>query len=173
MEQQTYNGFEISFEEKGELWVAVVDLDNGEKERVTDSSLKVLKTKLDLFKKKKFERMPVFVRATGRYRMGGGQDKAYEPQYTEAMVTSVSPDGNIYTVAKGKKTGEKHHISQWASRGTIVLDTPENRKMIAEIEKAGQAEWEAEKTQAELVAKLEYLNDKELYKQVYSKEFGK
>tara|TARA_R110000851_G_scaffold323403_1_gene490067 strand:- start:456 stop:974 length:519 start_codon:yes stop_codon:yes gene_type:complete len=169
METQNHNGYEISFEEKNEVWKTKIKLENDIEENLEDASLKGLKKKIDLFCKKKFERMPVFVR-TKVYRMGGGRDKSYLRQYTEATITSVSPDGNIYTVVKGEKHSAKNSISRYNSQSVIVLDTVVNRELIEKIEAAGKAEWKAKVEQNKLIELLNRLDEAKLYRSVYGKD---
>ena len=173
MDIETYNGFPIRFDSKKEVWYALVNEDSKPAEydsidnRIENASLKKLKELLDLIRRKKFSRIPVFVRAR-TYRKGGGDDKKYEPQYTEATLTSISPNGNAYTVIKGEKHGDKTNI-RWHST-SIILDTPENRKIIKEIDEAGRKEWEAEVEQKSLRGKLKFLDGKKVYKEIYGKE---
>ncbi len=91
--------------------------------------LKDRRGSLDKSRRNEFKRMPCFVRS-GHYRQGGGRDEKYLPYYTEATITSVSPNGNAYVVRKGEKHGEKHNI-RWNS--DIILDTPANRKLIVDF----------------------------------------
>lgn len=175
--KETYNSFEIQFDEKREVWFAHVweegDKGNSSENRVENASLKKLKELLDKAKRRKFERMAIFVR-TNRYRLGGGRDKSYESQFEEAMLTSIAPGGNMFFVRKGSKHSEKTYISSYYnSRSTeLVLDTPANRKVIADIETAGRIEWEAEIKQEKLRDDLLYVDGQKLYEQVYSKKLN-
>ena len=173
IEKQTYNGFEIRFDEESETWCTDVDEKGKQSEymssdrRIENQSLKKLKEALDLLKRSKFERKAVFVR-TDRYRIGRGEDKKYEPQYTEATLTSIAPNGNAYVVKKGEKHADKTSLKYGESG--IILDTPENRKLIEQIEKEGENEWRAEVAQERLRNKLKQLDGKKAYKEVYGKE---
>lgn len=170
--KETYNGFDIYFDRNTEEWYTLIDQDGKPwivggvgQDRVIDSSLKKLKEKLDVLRRSKFQRRVVFVRV-GRYRHGGGEDKEYFPQYTEATLTSVAPNGNAYYVVKGSKHAEKENL-RWGSK--IVIDTPANRKLIEEIEAAGRKEWEAEVVQKKASAKLTTYNE-DLYEEIYGKK---
>ena len=173
-DKQIYNGFEIKFDETHEVWYTHVD-ENGKQPEYTSSdnklenvSLKKLKEILDKLKKSKFERMKVFVRADN-YRYGGGNDKKYSPQYTEATLTSVAPNGNAYVVKKGEKHGDKFNLKYRGSEG-IFLDTPENIKIITEIDIEGEKEWKAEVLQKKLKEKLKMIDGHKVYEGIYGKE---
>lgn len=174
MKEEIYNGFKIRFDVKTEVWYTCVD-ENGkpyqydsDEKRVWDSSLKKLKEKLDLMCKSKFERMKVFVRA-GHYRLGGGRDEEYLPEYTEATLTSVAPNGNAYIVKKGEKHSEKYHLGGFRNN-SIIQDTPENRKIIAAFEKQGEIGWNADREQARLKENLEMVDGEKLFKSIYKKD---
>lgn len=171
MEKEIYNGFKIRFDEKKEVWYTNIDQKGKQSEydsadeRLENVSLKNLKEMLDKVKRSKFERMPVFVSS---HRYGMGIEENYSPQYVEATLTSIAPNGNAYTVKKGEKYGEKTSL-EYSSR-SIILDTPANRAIIFNIEKAGMKEWKAEEEQKNLKEKLKYINGKKVYKEVYGKE---
>lgn len=178
--KQDYNGFEVGFNTDSEMWYALVDEEgkqakyNSPDTLTEDASLKKLKERLDLIKRKKFERRPVLI-LNNRYRHGGGEDKKYESQYAEGTMTSVSPNGTVWVVKKGEKSPEKHHISNYSTldKGTldsVYEDTPKNRAIIAEIETAGKAEWEAEVAQKKSKEKLKGIGGKKLYKEIYGKD---
>lgn len=177
--KEIYNGFIITFDEKEEVWFTDVNEEGKQNEykssdtRVQDPSLKKLKEKLDLIKRKKFERRPVLVR-TSRYRHGGGNDKKYEPGFCEATMTSVSPNGTVWVVKKGEKHPEKFHISLYSTldQGLIDVyeDNKENRAIIAEIEAAGEAEWRAEVAEKKARERLKGISGRKLYKAVYGKD---
>lgn len=179
-EKQVYNGFGVFFDEKHEVWFAHVGEDGkdagvrSDDTRLEDASLKKLKERLDIIKRRKFERRPVLVRKGGRYRYGGGRDEKYEPQYEEGTMTSVSPSGVVYVVPKGDKHPDKYRIHTYGAndKGEIEVyeDTPENRATIAEIEKQGEAEWRAEVAQKEAEARLKKVGGRKLYKDVYGKD---
>lgn len=175
MKQEIYNEFTIKFDEKMEYWYACVSEDgkddpiNCGDNVVRHASLKTLKEMLDKIKRRKFERTPVFVRAD-YYRLGGGRDEKYMPHWTEATMTSVSPNGNIFVVKKG----EKHAKKMYARYGTgIYHDTPENRVLIEEYEKNGEMEWRAERQQRIIGEKMKQVDGEKLYKQVYGKDMPK
>ncbi len=175
-EKLIYNGLNISFDEDKEYWYTNIDPITGKQaeyrsvgeNEIHNTSLKELKKMLDVMKRKKFERIPVFISA-GNYRYGGGDDPRYLPQYAEGVLTSISPNGNAFVVKKGSKHGEKFFLGRYNSE-SIILDTPENRKVIAEIEAAGKKEWEAEKSKKELRKKLKFIDGKKVYKDIYGKE---
>lgn len=172
MKNETYAGFEIRFDEKNEVWFANVDSDgkpakiDSQDGRIQHASLKKVKELIDLARRSKFKRMPVFVRS-GNYRRGGGQDEKYLPEYSEATLTSVSPGGNAYVVKKG----EKHADKTWLRYGDsgIILDTPENRKLIAEFEMQGEIEWRAEREQERIKAKMKQLDGPKTFEAIYGK----
>lgn len=157
---EEYSGIEIRFDKEREMWYFLHD-----HERVEDASLKKIKTLIDKMKRNKFERIKVFVQ-TDRYRYGGGKDPKYLPQYELATITSISPQGQAYFVREGKKNAEKQHI-KWHS---FVVDSQENRKIIADIEKCGEIEWRAERDQEASKKKLKELKGAAIYKDLYGKE---
>lgn len=179
MKEEIYNGFKISFDEKKEVWYANISEDGSDanlsspETRNEDSSLKKLKEKLDLIKRRKFARRNVLIRAPGRYRRGGGMDDKYTPEYIEGTMTSVGPNGYVYVVPKGSKHPEKFRIgnASWDNGEIDVYDdTPDNRALIAEIEEAGRAEWKAEIAQNKGRERLKKMQGKKLYKEVYGKD---
>lgn len=167
MEKETYNGFEIRFEEKNEEWVAYIEVEGAtEKQRIANTSIKKLKETLDKLKRNAFARVPCFVR-TSHHRMGGGKDEKYLPYYTEATITSVSPNGNAWVVQKGKKTAERHGL-RWSD--DIIEDTPQNRKLIAQYEEQSEIEFHAEKKQVKLREQFKKIDGRKLYEKVYGKD---
>jgi len=178
-QENIYNGFNIRFDEKEEVWYALVSEDGTESDvsspdtRVQDASLKKLKERLDLIKRKKFERRKVLIQVSHRYRYGGGRDEKYDLQFTEGVMTSVSPNGTVWVVPKGEKHPEKFRIHVYSSDDIgqidVYEDTPENRAIIAQIEKAGEAEWRAEVEQNKARKKLKGISGSKLYKEIYGK----
>lgn len=157
---EEYNGIEIRFNKERELWYFVHD-----GERVEDASLKKLKTLIDKMKRSKFERIKIIVQ-TDRYRYGGGRDPKYLAQYEFATITSISPQGYAFFVREGKKAAERTGLKY----SDIILDTPDNRKIIAEIEKHGEAEWRAEREQEAAKKKLKLLKGAAVCKDLYGKD---
>lgn len=167
-DKEIYNGFEIFFDKEKEEWFTQIKNDGGEWDRIGNVSLKKLKESLDVMKRSKFERIPCFV-STKHYRYGGGRDEKYLPHYCEATITSVSPNGNAWVVRKGEKHSEKHGL-RWSS--DIIMDTPENRKLIKEFEEQAEIEFNAEKKQNKIREKLQKVDGAKLYKSVYSKDIA-
>lgn len=181
MEEQLYNGFKIEFDDEEEVWYTLIDEEgkptniNSRDTRTQDTSLKKLKEKLDLLKRKKFERRPVLIVASRNYRYGHGEDKKYERQYTEGTMTSVSPSGIVFVVPKGEKHAERYNISvnrysdDDPSTISVYEDNAKNRKIIEEIEAAGEAEWMAEVAMEKARKKLVGISGQKLYKEIYGK----
>lgn len=165
--EEIYNGFTIRFNKYDDQWETTIKDGEKNNETVTDKSLKKLKEFLDRLKRSKFERVTVFIR-TDSYRYGGGFDEKFEPFYTEAVMTSVSPTGQAFIVPKGEKSAKKFSLSYRDT--SIIEDTPANRALIAEYETSAKIEWEQEHIQKKIEAKLKTVNGQKLYKSVYGKD---
>ncbi len=154
--KETYKGTEIFFDEKEEVWYYL-----NEGTRVWDASLKKLKEKMDKFNRSKFERIAIWF-IGNRYR--SGNEKEWQPTYIKATITSVDPNGNAFIVPDGKKSAVKENI-KW--RSYLYLDTPENRKRIAEFEKESKLEFEAKMRKDAARESFEMLDGKKIMQEIY------
>ena len=108
-----YHGERITFNEQREEWGVVMD----HKEQF-HKSLQVIKNYVDRRNKKKFTRVPVFVKE--RYGYNSNVEK-----YEKAVITSVGVDGTIFIVRESQKHAE--HC------GRAYTQSPKNEKLIGEI----------------------------------------
>lgn len=172
MEKEIYNGFEIKFDKRDEVWYTDVGEDGKQAQysspdtRVQNASLKKVKELLDGLKRGRFERKNVFV-TNDSYRYNSQKEK-FVPKYTQAVITSVSPNGNAFIVKKGEKHASKYRLHY--SDSELIIDNPENRSTILKIEDQRKAIFNAKKEEEKLKKQLKCFNGKQLYKEVYNKD---
>lgn len=154
--KETYKGTDIFFDKTREVWYYLND-----GSEVWDASLKKLKDKMDRFNRSTFKRITVWFHIN-RYR--SGQEKEWKPTYGKFTLTSVDPNWHAFLVEEGKKNAQKESIRY---NSYIYLDTPENRKLIAEYEKQSKIAFEADQKKRELSASFERLDGAKLMKDLY------
>lgn len=156
--KEIHNGIEITFSRDQEDWWANVG-----DEQIRDKSLAAVKEYIDKMKKKEFKRVPVFT-VGERYR--SGKEEVFKPRYVEAVISSVSPNGNAYVMKNGSKHAEKEGL-----RYTYLIDgTEQNRKLLAEYEKYAEEEFNADKKKEAVMKKIKRLDGNALFKSIYDRD---